>query len=137
MVWAMARAAHSLNRGDSPMAICGRSKMENQSPLKGAASHHLPCWPRAAVRCSAKTTRPSGQSPPAICSTTSLVEPVSSKTTISVPIVKVPMPARSFAALNRSRDDIDDFERKIDGTRRMRQGADRDVIDAGGGNDAD
>src|SRR5436190_4405774 len=129
-----ASAAQAVSCADWFMSIFGRNKIENQRPFRAGDSQRLPRWPRPAVCCSAKRTRPSFESR-AISKTASLVEPLCSSTIISRPMMVRPRFACSSAATRRSKvstGDMGHFQADVDCARGMRQTANRDVIHAGG-----
>src|SRR6266496_1391627 len=139
IVSATAFAAHAVSRADLFMSIFGRNRIEKQRPFPAADSQRLPRWPRPAIWCSAKTTRPSFGFPFAICKIASFVELVSPRTIISRPITTPLRSACSSLATKRSRSssgDMRHFQGNINCARRVGEGADGDVIDPSGRNAA-
>src|SRR5438067_4911940 len=132
IVAATTSASCEVSCGESRSVIAGRSKTENQSPRYGADSQRRPYCPRPFVWRSAKTTKPAAAPRSAAAQARSFVDGVSSTTTISFPIPDPASSARSSVAIKRSLgSDMRQFQRQIDGARRMSQRADGNVIDPG------
>src|SRR3954452_7697396 len=127
-----ASARSEVSRGDSANVIAGRSRTENHKPKYGADSQRRPYWPRPFVWRSAKTTKPSAAPRSKAFQARSLVDSVSSTTTISFPKALPASATRSSFAINRSLvSDMGQLKGQIDCPRRMSQRTDRNIIDPG------
>src|ERR1041385_6587698 len=126
IVAATACARFKVNFGDSRKLIAGRSKTENHNPRYGADSQRRPYCPRPFVCRSAKATNPSAAPRSNACQTKSLVDSVSSTTTISFSSA-----ARNSVAIRRSLTfDMRQLEREINPAGGMGERADGNVIDS-------
>src|SRR2546423_4748037 len=129
IVAATSFASARVNFGESRKLTAGRSRTENHNPRYGADSQRRPYCPRPFVCRSANATKPFRAPRSSACQTKSLVDSVSSTTTIWFSSA-----ARSSVAIRRSLTfDMRQLKREIDPTGGMGERADGNVIDSARG----